>query len=312
MTFFTEINGEDRKKSSVPGPAAVPPSPDVTIGALLKARRLELGLKHKDISKDIKIKPEYIKAIEDEEFDLLPTPEYLRLFLKTYAVHLGFDAQEIYGIYDTQEMPIRKPEKKEASKDIQPLPPPPPARANLKTIFLISISAIVVLIVIFALLFGFGRDETGPAESTAPTEPAEQAEPVETPVVDSIPDTTESRPPSRMPAEPLMSGYRLQMRGIDSTWMVIQADSDTVFIGFFGPGDTRWWNADSSFKFSLTNFTGVEASINGRYLKPFGRWGGPVQAREIGGFNLDRYLDSTRLTENGSGLPYQREAGGPR
>jgi len=308
MTFFTEIDGEDRKKSSAPGPAAVPPSPDVTIGALLKARRLELGLKHKDISKDIKIKSEYLRAIEDEEFDLLPTPEYLRLFLKTYAVHLGFDAQEIYGIYDTQEMPVKKPEKKEAPPEIQP-PLPPPIRANMKTIFLVSIGAIMVLIVIFALLFGLGGNETEPVELTAP---AEQAESNEMPLVDSMIDTAGTPTPAGMPAEPLTSGYRLQMRGIDSTWMVIQADRDTVFVGFFEPGETRWWNADSSFKFSLSNFTGVEASINGRYLKPFGRWGGPVQAREVGGFNLDQFLDSTRLMENGSGLPGQQEGEGPR
>ena len=265
MTFFTEINGEDRKKSSAPGPAAVPPSPDVTIGALLKARRLELGLKHKDISKDIKIKSEYLKAIEDEEFDLLPTPEYLRLFLKTYAVHLGFDAQEIYGIYDTQEMPVKKPEKKEAPPEIQP-PPPPPIGANLKTIFLISIGAIVVLIVIFALLFGFGGNETEPIESTAP---AEQAESNETSLVDSTTDTTTTSAPIQVSPEPLMSGYRLQIRGIDSTWIVIQADDDTVFKNTLEPGEIRSWSADSAFRFSLVNYDGVEASINGRYLKPF-------------------------------------------
>jgi hypothetical protein len=84
--------------------------------------------------------------------------------------------------------------------------------------------------------------------------------------------------------------------------MCIQSDGDTVFEENILPGEIMWWTADSSFKFSLVHSEGVEAMINGRYLKPFAQWRGRIQAREVGGFNLERYLDSTRLTENAGGF----------
>ena len=299
MTFFAEINDNDQKPTPTPaGPAAISAEPDQKTGRILKARRLELGLKFKDIAKDIKIKSEYLKAIEDEEFDLLPTPQYLRLFLKSYAQHLGFDEQEIYGIFDTQEMPIKKPEKKEPL--IDNLPPSPLNKIGMKTVIWGGIAAVVMLLLVVIWIFGVGRQDTLP-----PAEVDTSAnESLAGSVADSTPVTAETAisEPEDIPIQPVQQGYRLQIRGRDSTWMVIQSDSDTAFIGFLGPGEVKSWTADSSFKFSLSRREGVEAIINGRYLKPFTQWPGPIQAREVGGFNLERYLDSTRLTENGGGF----------
>lgn len=288
MTFFVERNDNDRQPPPLPpGRASVPADPGVKVGPLLKARRLELGLKYKAITKEIKIKPEYLKAIEDEDFDLLPAPEYLRLFLRTYAEFLGFETQEIYGIFDTQEMPVKKPEKKESRKETPK--PGLPKRDGTKAYIWIGAVAVLALFLIVLWLFGGGKESPSPAAD----------ESVETATTDSLADTTGTTEVTEVetPASPPSPRYWLQVTGLDSTWMVIQADSDTVFIGFIEPGGIRSWMADSAFKFSLSNYNGVEAVINGYYLKPFREWRGPVQAREVGGFNLDRYIDSTRLAQ---------------
>ena len=283
MTFFVELNSNDRQPQPPPtGPAPVPPNTGTRVGPLLKARRLELGLKHKDITKEIKIKPEYLKAIEDEEFDLLPTPQYLRLFLRTYALHLGFDIQEIYSIFDTQEMPVKKPEKKEPRLEA-PQPSPTP-QSGMKAYIWAGAAGVVVLFLIVLWLFSPGKKAPPPSTST------------QIGTADSVADTASQPAAVEVPVRPLSWRYHLQVRGLDSTWMVIQADSDTVFMGFIEADEVRSWSADSSFKFSLSHFDGVEAKINGCYLKPFRQWRGPVQAREVGGYNLDRYIDSTRLT----------------
>ncbi len=286
MTFFVEQNNEDAKPHPAPpGPATTPQENGAKVGQLLKARRLELGLKHKDVFKEIKIKTEYLKAIEDEEFDKLPTPEYLRLFIRSYAQHLGFDIQEIYGIFDTQEMPVIKSEKKDSGQ--QPQQPPEPQESRLKTYIWGSIGAVIILFVLVVWIFG-------PGEEPPPAQP-EQSAPA---VADSTVDSVKAQVGLAIPDIPPTPQCRLYIRGLDSTWMVIQADDDTVFLGFIEENVTKSWVADSSFKFSLSNYDGVEAAINGRYLKPFRQWNGPVRAREVGGYNLDRYLDSTRMDQS--------------
>jgi len=289
MTFFVERNDNDRQPPPPsPGPAAMPSNAGTRVGALLKARRMELGLKHKAITKEIKIKSEYLKAIEDEDFDLLPAPQYLRLFLRTYAEYLGFDVQEVYGVFDTQEMPVKKPEKKESRKETPQ--PGLPKRDGAKALIWGSAVGVLALFLIVLWLFGGGKETPSPLvdESTA------------TAAADSAADTTvtgmaaETEASVSSPASPR---YWLQITGLDSTWMVIQADDDTVFIGFIETGEIKSWMADSAFKFSLSNYDGVEAVINGYYLKPFRKWRGAVQAREVGGYNLDLYIDSTRLAQ---------------
>jgi hypothetical protein len=286
MTFFVEQNNEDAKpQPGQPGPATTPRENGAKVGQLLKARRLELGLKHKDIFKEIKIKPEYLRAIEDEEFDKLPTPEYLRLFIRTYAQHLGFDIQEIYGIFDTQEMPVIKSEKKDSGQQSQQ--PPESQKSRLKTYIWGSICAVIILFVLVVWIFG-------PGEEPPPAQPKQSAPAV----ADSTVDSVKAQAELTIPVIPPTPQCRLYIRGLDSTWMVIQADDDTVFLGFIEENVTKSWVADSSFKFSLSNYDGVETAINGRYLKPFRQWNGPVRAREVGGYNLDRYLDSTRMDQS--------------
>jgi cytoskeleton protein RodZ len=46
-----------------------------------------------EVERATKIRAKYLRALENEEFDLLPGPTFVRSFLKTYAQHLGLDAR---------------------------------------------------------------------------------------------------------------------------------------------------------------------------------------------------------------------------
>jgi hypothetical protein len=285
MTFFIEQNGAaDQPQPTPPEPVVPLRENGLSAGSVLKARRLELGLKHKDIARDIKIKVEYLKAIEDEEFDSLPTPQYLRLFLRTYAEYLKLDVQEIYALYDTQERPPKVPEKKDTRYPVQL--PPTPLGSRLKTYIIAAVGSMIVLFVLVVWLFG-------PDDEQSSTTPLNQTQ------IDAEPAGRPSQTPAETAAaDPLEAGrHVLYVHAFDSTWMVIQADNDTVFIGFIEANESATWIADSVFALSLTHVGGVEAALNGQYLKPFGSWGGPVEAREVGRHNLESYLDSTRLNQ---------------
>ncbi len=68
-------------------------------GEILKKRREDLGLDIREIADLLKIKADYLAAIENETFSELPAPVYTMGYIRCYAKHLGIDAESIVGYY---------------------------------------------------------------------------------------------------------------------------------------------------------------------------------------------------------------------
>jgi len=63
------------------------------VGALLEKARVEQGLTIEEVAERTKIKPQFLEAIEQEQFQLLPDQAYVRPFIRTYARALGVEDQ---------------------------------------------------------------------------------------------------------------------------------------------------------------------------------------------------------------------------
>ena len=46
-----------------------------------------------EVEQGTKIRAKYLRALEDEQFETLPTATYIKGFLRTYANYLGLDGQ---------------------------------------------------------------------------------------------------------------------------------------------------------------------------------------------------------------------------
>lgn len=66
-----------------------------TVGALLRARRLELGASVNDAAIRTRIRRAYLLALENDRFDLLPGEVYVTGFLRLYAEDLQLPAEPI-------------------------------------------------------------------------------------------------------------------------------------------------------------------------------------------------------------------------
>jgi cytoskeleton protein RodZ len=66
------------------------PQPE-SLGTLLRSARLRMGEDLKSVSRTLKIKPEFLEALENENMDVLPGRTYALGFLRTYAEYLGLD-----------------------------------------------------------------------------------------------------------------------------------------------------------------------------------------------------------------------------
>ncbi len=72
------------------------------IGSSLREARLRQELDFPELEERTKIRPKYLRALEDERFDILPAPTYVRGFLRSYAQSLGLDGQPFVDEYNSR------------------------------------------------------------------------------------------------------------------------------------------------------------------------------------------------------------------
>ena len=63
------------------------------IGTILREARIRARIDITEVEARTKIRAKYLRAIENEEWDLLPGPVYVKSFLRTYGDFLGVDSR---------------------------------------------------------------------------------------------------------------------------------------------------------------------------------------------------------------------------
>jgi cytoskeletal protein RodZ len=69
------------------------------IGDQLREARLRNRVDITEVEAATKIRAKYLRALENEEWDLLPGPTFVKTFLRTYADHLGLDSRVLVEEY---------------------------------------------------------------------------------------------------------------------------------------------------------------------------------------------------------------------
>ncbi len=122
------------------------------IGEVLKRSRDRLKLDIGRIERDTKVRAKYLRALENEEWDVLPGPTYVKGYLRTYATYLGLDADALVDEY--RRAVERSPASEQPHLFSEPLlerrrrPVPPRRRAWGQALAVIGILAVAVIAVI--------------------------------------------------------------------------------------------------------------------------------------------------------------------
>jgi len=69
------------------------------LGALLKNKREEMGLSYAQIFEITKLQPHFLEALENEEWDHLPSPAFVKGFIRSYARALGLAEDGLVALY---------------------------------------------------------------------------------------------------------------------------------------------------------------------------------------------------------------------
>jgi cytoskeleton protein RodZ len=81
----------------------------VEISSSLREARRRRGFELAQVAADTHIRTRYLKALEDERFDLLPGTAYVRGFLRTYAGYLGLEPELFVDEYNARFAPPEEP-----------------------------------------------------------------------------------------------------------------------------------------------------------------------------------------------------------
>jgi cytoskeleton protein RodZ len=137
------------------------------IGNSLREARLRQGLDFPEIEQATKIRPKYLRALEDEQFDILPGQTYVKGFLRSYAEYLGLDGQLYVDEYNSryihvdEETPLR-------ARSTSSLGRAGPRFESSVVLMALAAIAILTLLVFAAWRFGSNPPETAILDYSEP------------------------------------------------------------------------------------------------------------------------------------------------
>ena len=120
------------------------------IGPALREARERRGLAFGDVEADTAIRTRYIRALEEEQFHVLPGATYTKGFLRAYAEYLGLDGQLFIDEFNSRHHDARAPQEQPIAS--QPRSRPHQRRqrreSNLVMIVLAAIVAVSALVLL--------------------------------------------------------------------------------------------------------------------------------------------------------------------
>jgi helix-turn-helix protein len=135
------------------------------IGNSLREARLRRQIEFAEAEHGTKIRGKYLRALEDERFELLPSHTYVKGFLRSYAEYLGLDGQLYVDEYNSRyitgedDMQLRVPTTRRV----------PAARARRadrreSNIVLVALTAIGIVTALVIVAWRFGGAEEEPVQ----------------------------------------------------------------------------------------------------------------------------------------------------
>jgi hypothetical protein len=182
------------------------------IGATLQEARMRARIDISEVETATKIRAKYLRAIENEEWEMLPGPTFVKSFVRTYAEYLGIDGKLLVEEYKLRHEPVPSdaelsslgPPLSESRRHIRPPHPP-----RLPRGFVIGLS-VVGLIAVLIVLGSLGNSGT------------------DTPVAtDTRPRTT---PTARPKARPVPTVARLTLIPTGDVYVCLRNPADKLIV----------------------------------------------------------------------------------
>jgi cytoskeleton protein RodZ len=264
------------------------------------ARSTRVGIRH-------------LEALEEERLADLPSPVFVRGFIRAYCGFLRESPQTALDLYQT----LAGAQAAAAAASA-----PPRARTTWATSSVVVGLTLLVILGASLVALNLALKRTGgtsvaatkiesrelePTATPIPAAPAvEPAPPAAAPVPASAPSPAAVQPkPTSSPAavpEPVRLGsspgagsartpvakgeaepspQRLAIKAVELSWIRVQTDDGRVIEELLPTGASREWTTRRRFVVTIGNAGGVEVTLNGKALPALGAKGAVIQRLEL-------------------------------
>ena len=198
-----------------------------------------------EVEAETKIRAKYLRALENEEWDLLPGPTYVKSFLRTYAESLDLDAKLLVDEYKLRHERL-------SDVELQPINAAAPGRERRRQGPVVP-RGVVIALVFIGLIVALGV--------LGSDDPSDDPPPVATTAV----TTTTQRPAATPPPPPAAPRrVRLQIVATGLVNVCLKAGDRTLVNGLtLSAGDKTRTFRSRRFRLTLGN-NAARLVINGR------------------------------------------------
>ena len=275
-----------------------PAEPSATsLGGHLRALREAKGSSLEDMARSTRVGIRHLEALEEERLTDLPSPVFVRGFIRAYCGFLREAPDEVLAHYEALA-------GERAAAQAANAPPRP--RTTWASSSVVVGLALLVILGIALILINLTVKRTGgtsvaapnsevsatmptpapaplaaaPAPAEAPRSPTASPPPVVAPPA-SAPAVAPAPTPAPAVARSVPGPHRLTIKAVDATWIRVQPDEGRATEELLPAGASREWSAERRFLVTIGNAGGVEVALNGRILSPLGPKGTVIQRLEL-------------------------------
>jgi cytoskeleton protein RodZ len=210
----------------------------IGLGRALRTARLRCGKSLEEAGRELRIRTEYLDALEREDFGALGGDVYVRSFMRSYARFLGLNADKAVAYY---ERAYGRPRPEPAPVERSPVVAPTEARhltEKRRPNWLLAAAATVIVLAAAAAL--------GLLSTRSPVPPP--AEPTGTP----------AGGPARIAQVDVVAVGRVEVTAV--------LDGEQTREVTLEPGEARSWQAQNRIDLTVSDGIQIELTVNGEEL----------------------------------------------
>jgi len=232
--------------------------PNLRAGEKLAAARAHLGLSLEQVSDRLRVRRDYLDALETMNLKVLPGRAYTLAYLRSYAQHLGLDPASIVAQFQRESALAREDVKSQLRN---PESKPRRERPWMAALLIASVAAAFV---------GW-RAFTDTAQDPRVL-PVEEARAPEAPVEAVTPE----------PVGPTISRIVVELRATKPAWLEVRGPDGTIFFTReLGVGEGYRPDVGAGWTIHAKDGGAFELFVDGVSRGPLGDEGSPVLGRRV-------------------------------
>jgi cytoskeletal protein RodZ len=261
-----------------------------SLGGHLRALREAKGSSLEDMARSTRVGIRHLEALEEERLADLPSPVFVRGFIRAYCGFLREAPEEALAQYGALAGERAAAQAASAPPRPRTTWAPSSVLVGLALLVILGIALIVVNLTVkrtggtsvAAPKMDVSASEPAPPQPAAAAAPRSAAAPAATPAASTpavmpAPDAASAPAVARSASGP----HRLMIRAVDATWIRVQPDEGRATEELLPAGASREWSAERRFLVTIGNAGGVEVALNGKVLPPLGPKGTVIQRLEL-------------------------------